>query len=258
MILGASPDTMSRTVIVVPCFNEAQRLPVQAFVDATARERELRFLFVDDGSTDATREVLAGLEGSDPERFTVIAESHNRGKAEAVRTGMRAAFATDPAFAGYWDADLSTPLTELPLFWDALARHPDCQIAMGARVALLGRRIERRALRHYAGRVFATVASTVLGLPVYDTQCGAKVFRVNAETRALFAEPFCVGWSFDVELIARLLAARRARGSPDLDGYIRELPLREWKHVPGSRVGPLDFAVAMLELARIRQRYFRA
>jgi len=155
----------------------------------------------------------------------------------------------------YWDADLATPLDEIPRFLRLLEEHPERQIAFGARVQLLGRSIRRSALRHYLGRVFATAASSVLGIPVYDTQCGAKLFRVSAELAALFEEPFCTNWIFDVEIIARLIRARRRTGGPGAEGVILEIPLRQWHDVGGSKVGPLDFFRGFAELVRIYRRY---
>ena len=80
---------------------------------------------------------------------------------------------------GYFDADLATPPGELLRMLDLLERRPDLSFVLASRVALLGRRITRRARRHYLGRVFATFASIFLQIPVYDTQCGAKVFRAS-------------------------------------------------------------------------------
>jgi hypothetical protein len=123
---------------------------------------------------------------------------------------------------------------------------------LGSRVRLLGHDIDRRVARHYLGRVFATAASVTLRLPVYDTQCGAKLFRVSETVEALFAEPFCTGWVFDVEILARLV---RDVGHEAAARRVCELPLERWQDVAGSRVKPIDFARAIGELHRIHRRY---
>ena len=192
---------------------------------------------------------LRALASRHAERVRVIDHAKNAGKAEAVRQGMLMAFGEGAAMAGYWDADLATPLDAISGFVAVLDSNPEVDIVLGARVAILGHEIERSATRHYAGRVFATLASVALGLSVYDTQCGAKLFRCNDTTRALFAEPFGSRWVFDVELLARYVA-----GGSEPNG-IRELPLERWTDVAGSKVNPADFARGVIELVRIRRKY---
>ena len=99
---------------------------------------------------------------------------------------------------------------------------------------LLGRSVRRNLARHYVGRVFATFAAAVLRLPIYDTECGAKLFRVNDDTVALFQEPFVSGWIFDVEIIARMLRARRGTDRPPVREILFEHPLMVWHDVKGS------------------------
>jgi glycosyltransferase involved in cell wall biosynthesis len=254
MTAGA-PRMLPSTAIVVPCYNEAARLPADAFVAFAAQHPALRLVFVNDGSADATATVLRQLAQAMPGRADVIDLSRNQGKAEAVRTGMQRAFAANTRYAGYWDADLSTPLREIPRLVDVLERHAEREICFGARVRLLGRHIERRTARHYLGRVFATAASMTLGLPVYDTQCGAKIFRASPDIAALFDEPFVTGWTFDIEIIARLARARARSGGPGPAEVIYELPLEEWLDIEGSKVRPLDFVTGLLALGRIRRTY---
>ncbi|HVS33165.1 MAG TPA: glycosyltransferase [Thermoanaerobaculia bacterium] len=238
-----------RSIIVVPCYNEEKRLPVQAFRDFTAAE----FLFVNDGSTDGTLKQLQSLHAEQPDRFTVLDLDRNRGKAEAVRRGMLAAMERRPDFVGFWDADLATPLSELPSLVEVFDSRPEIDMVFAARVRLLGRQISRRPARHYFGRVGATLISSSLGLAVYDTQCGAKLFRVSDEIRQLFAEPFISRWIFDVEIIARLV---KVRGRDAAARAIYELPIREWHDVKGSKVRSTDFIRALRDLWRIH-RYYR-
>src|SRR6266568_1094414 len=166
---------MLPTVIVVPCFNEAARLRPDGF-GPLAEHPEIELLFVDDGSTDDTRRVLEGLAARWP-RAHVLALPANGGKGEAVRRGMLDGLARGAACVGYLDADLATPADEMLRLRDELLGAAGASAVLASRVALLGRDIQRNPARHYLGRVFATTASVVLGLPVYDTQCGAKLFR---------------------------------------------------------------------------------
>jgi glycosyltransferase involved in cell wall biosynthesis len=244
---------MPDCIVVIPCFNEAQRLNVRAFVEQALRD-DCALLFVNDGSTDGTGDVLDDLCAVNPENLSVLHLPQNCGKAEAVRRGLLSAFERHPQYVGYWDADLATPLESIAEFRAYLAAHPQVEILLGARVQLLGRSIERRATRHYAGRVFATAASWVLNLPVYDTQCGAKLFRNSERTRSLLAEPFGSRWIFDVELLARYLTAADLAGQSPAD-LIHELPLQVWHDIAGSKVRPRDFLRAAIQLADIAWRF---
>lgn len=240
-------------LLVIPCFNEQERLPAEDFVHALEEWPALHLFFVDDGSTDNTLELLRGISAKGVGRANVLPLARNRGKAEAVRQGILAGLDGRPEFIGYWDADLSTPLAALPDFLQVFANCPWVELVMGARVQLLGRAILRSPVRHYLGRVFATLASLTLALRVYDTQCGAKVFRVIPRTSGYFTEPFLSRWVFDVEILARM----RLGPGDSAEGRVYELALRRWQDVAGSKVRPSDFFRACRELVRIRWQYSR-
>src|SRR5262249_60682489 len=116
------------------------------------------------------------------------------------------------------------------------APRPRGRLSRAPGPTLPGRSPHRRPPRHSLGRLFATTASTALGLAIYDTQCGAKLFRATPEVMALFAEPFATRWIFDVELLGRLVHARRGRPLPQPDRVISEFPLMAWPAVAGSDV----------------------
>lgn len=240
-----------RVTVVIPCFNEEHRLDLEACATATLPDGELRLLFVDDGSTDRTAAVLQEFCETAP-RHRLLRLDRNSGKAEAVRRGVLAARDDAPDAVGYWDADMATPLDELPRFVQLLHDEPELKLVMGSRVKILGAQIERQPHRQLLGRAFATAVSNLLRLDVYDTQCGAKLLRSDADLEALFGEPFGTDWIFDVELIARLLR-RWPQGRPE--GLLRELPLRRWRDVRGSKLGPLDGPRALLDLLHIARMH---
>lgn len=241
---------MTTVTLIVPCYNEANRLDVDALGVALDRYDELQLLLVDDGSTDRTLDTLRAAAVSHPARTHVLPLPRNVGKAEAVRLGLRQALAAHPDFVGYWDADLATPFEALSDFLTVFEYQPHLEVVIGSRVQLLGRHITRSTMRHYAGRVFATCASLVLGLPVYDTQCGAKLFRATPVLARILDQPFTTRWIFDVELLARYLDAAREDGrrGPQL---IYELALKTWTDQPGSKVRGSDGVRAALDLWHI-------
>jgi hypothetical protein len=175
----------------------------------------------------------------------------NQGKAEAVRAGILEALRRGPRLVGFWDADLSTPLDAVDDFLALIEKRPDVEVVLGSRVMLLGKDIRRLTWRHYLGRVCATLISLALDLPVYDTQCGAKVFRVNGAVAAVFAEPFQSRWIFDVEMIARYLAQPVRSGSRARRARIYELAVPVWHHRAGSKLSWTGYVRALVDLIRI-------
>jgi glycosyltransferase involved in cell wall biosynthesis len=243
--------------VVVPCYNEAARFHAEPFAQflAAPENRSVKLLFVNDGSSDNTLAVLEAFRNQFPERVTICNQQPNRGKAEAVRNGMLQVIAAgETQITGFWDADLATPLAQITDFLSLMNARPELNMVFGARVRLLGRAIHRQPLRHYLGRCFATVVSILLKLPIYDTQCGAKLFRITPELSKVLAEPFHSRWIFDVEILARFIQLHKGESHP-LANQVYEFPLPEWTDVAGSKVSSLDFFRAFGELATIYRRH---
>lgn len=241
-----------RTVIVIPCYQEAARLAPGLFADYLRDHTDTGFVFVDDGSTDGSAALLDELAGRYPRSIAVLHNETNLGKGEAVRRGVL--HALDRAeVLGYWDADLSTPLQAIDELRQALLDN-GAHLVMGARVKITGHRIVRKPWRHYPGRVFATLASLVIGHAFYDTQCGAKLFTRDCAARC-FARPFLSRWCFDIELLLRLL---RSYGIDSVDGAnagLIEYPLREWIDDGDTRLTPWDVPRMAVDLGRIYVAY---
>ncbi len=236
-------DMPPKICLIVPCYNEADRLDFSSFSDLPAN---VTCLLVDDGSTDRTAEVVRAHE-SDSLRLLQL--PRNVGKGEAIRRGVlhakHSGWLDHAGWVGYWDADLATPLSELDGFiaYAGLAEGRVDGI-LGSRISRLGSNIVRSYRRHLLGRVFATVAAAMVKVESYDSQCGAKLFRPELVEEA-FGEPFLSRWIFDVEILARL------RGRE-----LIEYPLRRWVDVGGSKVNVIRVAIpTLIDLIRIRRRY---
>jgi dolichyl-phosphate beta-glucosyltransferase len=131
--------------IVLPCYNEASRFPFETFVSFAAANPTIHFLLVNDGSEDNTAEVLRRTCAGREEQVEFLDRPVNAGKGEAVRVGVLAAIErADCQYVGFWDADLATPLEAIKELTAVLNETPQLAMVFGARVQLLGRRIERR------------------------------------------------------------------------------------------------------------------
>lgn len=226
--------------IIVPAYNEAERLPatlraMRAFLDETGRSAEV--IVVDDGSTDATSAVVRDMAAAD-DRLNLIRLPQNRGKGYAVRTGVVNAAGQRVLFA---DADGATPIEELA----RLESHLDA----GAKVAIGSRGIKDDTVtvrakinRRLAGRIFHQLVRRLTVSGFVDTQCGFKLFEAPV-AQELFSRMRMDGFSFDVEVL--LMAERR--------GYrVDEVPVN-WTHQPGSKINVVTDGLRMAsDLFRIR------
>jgi glycosyltransferase involved in cell wall biosynthesis len=192
LTVPSSPEVRTALTVVLPCYNEAERLPgtLQAYLRRLSlAPSEVEVLVVDDGSTDATRVVAEAVAAVDP-RVRVLGHRPNRGKGFAVRAGMLAGRGDLVVFA---DAGGSYGPGDLQRVVEALAEAP---VAIGARTEAATGPLVRQA----ASRGFNLAIRGVLGLPFQDTQSGLKGFR-RAAARAIFSRTRLDGFAFDVEVL---------------------------------------------------------
>jgi dolichyl-phosphate beta-glucosyltransferase len=233
--------------IVIPAYNEERRLPttleaVLAYLRGS-NFSSAEVLVVDDGSRDQTAGVTREFASRHPE-IRLIENPGNRGKGYSVRHGMLEA-------RGDWilftDADLSAPIAELDKLLGA-ARERDALVAIGSRAldrSLIT--VHQSMFREQAGRIFNLCMRMVTGLPLWDTQCGFKLFEAHA-AREIFRRQKLDGFSFDVEalFLARKLGFRTV-----------EVPVR-WSHAEGTKVSMFSDSLLMFtDLFRVRWNYLR-
>ena len=221
--------------VAIPCFNEAARIgeTVRSTLNyLSAQSPDAELIVINDGSTDATSAIVREALGGAKVQTQFLENFPNRGKGAAVRTGLLAA--TKP-IGLFFDADLSTPLGEIPKVIEPIA-NSDVDLAFGSRAldrSLIGQHQPWR--REQAGRVFNLLVRIATGMPFWDTQCGFKAFRLDV-CRPILEAARIEGFAFDVELL--YLADRAGL-------CLREIPVR-WNHAEGSKVQFIHDSLRML------------
>jgi dolichyl-phosphate beta-glucosyltransferase len=228
--------------IVIPCYNEEARLPrtiaqIERYLAGEDVSYEL--ILVDDGSSDGTRKVMDAAAESN--RFVRLeALPRNRGKGRALAEGVAAAKGSEVLVT---DADLSTPIEELPKLKAELDRGAGVAIASRA---LRGSRVEisQPFYRVLMGKAFNLLVQAVLLPGIWDTQCGFKLFRADVAHEA-FAELTTDGFGYDPEVLYRA----KLRGV-----RIAEVPV-VWRNSAPTKVSPIKSSLDMFRhVLRIRFR----
>jgi len=236
--------------IIVPCYNEAKRFPLARFEQFISSHENVHLILVDDGSKDNTLDLITTLATKYSEQISVIALPKNKGKATAVQEGMWMAYENKSItkFA-YLDADLSTSLEECFSLSNLI--NSNSHFVFGSRVLKEDNTIERKWYRYIIGRVIANLIAQMLGIRVYDTQCGCKIISRDW-VKVGFDGPFSSRWLFDVELFYRFI---NAFGKEQMVSSSEEIPLKQWIDTDDSRVKFSYFFKLWSDLWLIRQRY---
>ena len=242
---------MQKTIIIIPCYNESKRLKTISFSNYLESNPSITLLFVDDGSDDSTLSILQKLSKKHVNALCLSLQK-NSGKAEAIRQGViYISDNLDCELFGYFDADLSTSLNYIKQFQEVFKGSGEIKIVMGARIRRLGAHISRNQIRHIFGRIVATIASIILALPVYDTQCGAKIFD-HKFVGQVFLEPFQTKWLFDIEILLRLT---QKYGCNKIIQSTLEFPLERWIDEGNSKIKFKDFLFVPYYLLKIIFKY---
>ncbi len=229
--------------IVIPAYNEEQRLPETLQVIHTFLQRQTynaEVLVVENGSDDHTLAIAQELSRSMPEVRALHCDQ--RGKGLAVVQGMLAA---SGEYRFICDVDLSMPIEEINNFLPPQLN--DGAIAIASREAAGAKRYNEPEYRHIIGRVFNLMVRLIALPGLQDTQCGFKCFRADVVGK-VFPRMTMRGWTFDVEA---LVIARR------LGFNIVEIPI-PWYYNPKSKVKVLrDSFIMARDLITIRWNALR-
>ena len=240
-----------KTGIIIPCYNEEKRLDQEAFVNFIKDHSDYHLCFVNDGSKDDTLNVLQAMKRAVPKRISIVDVKKNSGKATAVRAGARFLYnLEDISNIGFIDADLSTDFRDFKDLVKTLERD-DKMVVFGSRNRGDCGTIKRNFLRCLLSNTIKQFIHFILGLPIRDTQCGAKVFKKSV-VPVVYQEAFLSKWLFDVEIFLRL---KKALGKEQTMQCIVEQPLMRWVHVDDSKLDAKDALEIPMRLAHIWLNY---
>ncbi len=237
--------------VVIPCYNEEERLKTIEFQDFVASNMGYHLCFVNDGSKDNTLNVLKELSKGREDYISVYDCPQNGGKAEAVRLGMlHLAKESQFDYVGFLDADLSTNFEDFNDLVETIS-NSDYKIVSGSRIFRMGANIAKESSREIISKTINLIIRKILGMQFQDTQCGAKVFTKEV-IPLLFEKPFLTRWLFDVELFLRM---RKYYGKDKVQSLLCEQPLNRWIHEDGSKLSMKDSIKIVGQLGQIFWHY---
>lgn len=256
-IVAKEPETSNVIIqqscvgVVIPCYNEEERLLSDEFITFINKNSGYHLCFVNDGSTDDTLKVLNNLSKGRENYISVYNCEKNGGKAEAVRQGMLfMAEKKDLDYLGFLDADLSTSLTDFDDLVSTIETSK-FKIVSGSRISRMGANIAKESARKIISMTINFIIVKILGMKFKDTQCGAKIFHKDV-VEMLFYKKFVTKWIFDIEIFKRMSIYYGIEKAKTL---ICEKPLKRWVHVDGSKLSMKDSMKIIGQLFQIAWVY---
>jgi len=239
-----------KNVIIIPCYNEAGRLKFNEFQNFIDTHPTYSICFVNDGSKDETLAQLQHFSQGQENRIKIYDMPKNGGKAEAVRSGMNHMldnYKTETI--GFIDADLATGFEDYKVLVKTLVTE-DQKMVFGSRKMESEGEIDRSMFRKLASTVIGMMIKIIIGLPIKDSQCGAKVFQVPT-AKYVFRKSFMSRWLFDVEMFIRI----KNIFDDYTMNYIKEVAVTNWEEVEGSHITVSDSLKFPKELLEIGYAY---
>ena len=238
--------------VVIPCYNEEERLLSKEFTDYIDKNTGYHLCFVNDGSKDKTLEVLNNLRKGREDFITVYDCEKNGGKAEAVRQGMLyMAKQEDLDYIGFLDADLSTDLADFDDLVTTIENNANYRIVSGSRISRMGADIHKESARKIISMSINYIIRKILSMDFNDTQCGAKIFHKDV-INISFDKKFVTQWIFDVEIFRRITLHF---GLDKAKEMLCEQPLKRWIHADGSKLSMKDSVKIIGQLGQIAWHY---
>lgn len=241
-----SKRAVSAIILIIPCYNEANRWNID-YWNKLSRIKGLKLVFVNDGSTDQTAELVHQFVSNSA--HCAINLERNVGKAEAVRNGFNYAFEFKPLAVGFLDADEAFSFEEVE-------RQINCYLGLNlgqrelrsvwsSRVQLAGRKLNRDLTRHYLARILVTLLAVRLGFSIYDPQSGLKIYPNSKELQRCFEGEFRTRWFVDLEIYMRW------RNVTNEWMNVWEEPVHEWRDVQGSKINGREYLRICRDILRL-------
>jgi len=187
---------VSRVVVVVPTYNEAENLPLLV-PEVLSQDPRLEVLVVDDASPDGTGKIADSLCEEHPGRVHVLHREGKQGLGPAYREGLARALELGADFVVQMDCDFSHPPAKLPEMLDEIQ---DADVVLGSRylkgITVVNWPIERILISYFANK-YARFAT---GLRISDTTGGFRCMRASALARTGFERIRSDGYAFQIEL----------------------------------------------------------
>lgn len=244
-------DSKYEVALVIPVFNEEFRINKKEIENSFKRLRNVKLIFVNDGSTDGTQMVLSDLAKCFSRNEIVILENEsNLGKAESIRRGFIRALQFNCSYIGFTDGDFATPPDEVVRLIEIIKETRPLAL-FGVRRNENGNEIETSRYREVQGTIFNLLAKRIIGVNLKDPQCGTKFFSNTSSLKAAIAFEFLNPWLFDLEIYLRL---KKHVSSFEVD----EITLSSWKHQPSSKVKFKDPFLMLINLFRLRRTYLES